>query len=49
MLFPTNNGEETKSYTGLYPTSTGFTFDNTNNGNWNAGGTFIYIAISDGT
>jgi len=50
VLFPnTNDDEETKNYTGLYPTSTGFTFDNTNNGNWNAGGTFIYIAISEGS
>tara|TARA_A100001201_G_scaffold142472_1_gene140770 strand:+ start:800 stop:1861 length:1062 start_codon:yes stop_codon:yes gene_type:complete len=50
VLFPnTNDDEETKNYTGLYPTSTGFTFDNSNNGNWNAGGTFVYIAISDGT
>jgi len=50
VLFPNSEtAEETKNYTGLYPTSTGFTFDNTNNGNWNAGGTFIYIAISDGS
>ena len=45
----TNDAEETKNYTGVYPTSTGFTFDNSNNGQWNAGGDFIYIAISDGT
>lgn len=45
----TNNEEETKNYTGIYPTSTGFTFDNSNNGQWNAGGDFLYIAISDGS
>ena len=41
--------EETKNYTGIYPTSTGFTFDNSNNGQWSAGGDFIYVAISDGS
>lgn len=45
----TNAAEETKNYTGIYPTSTGFTFDNSNNGQWSAGGDFIYIAISEGS
>ena len=49
LFVNTNNGEETKNYTGIYPTSTGFTFDNSNNGQWSAGGDFIYVTISDGT
>ena len=45
-LFPNLSGaEELKAYQGVYPTSTGFAFNNINNGQWSAGGDFIYMAI----